>query len=116
MIRAISQALLLAAAISVMMVTAAVASPNRLEAPQVSVPAPECQLPERRSQADREQMWDEFMMQTDAYRDCMNRYIRYHHAASNAHRAAANAATEQWNQFVRDSMNVPQDFPWPPAE
>ncbi len=88
---------------------------NRPQVPDVSVPAPDCLRPARPAQSeDRFQMWDDFMAQTDAYRDCMSNYIHYHHAASDAHRAAANAATEAWNSFVRESLNVPQDFPWPP--
>ena len=54
------------------------------------------------------------MDQVDAYRDCMTRFIAENNDAADRHRAAANAATVEWNAFVHSSLNVPEDFPWPP--
>jgi hypothetical protein len=57
---------------------------------------------------------ESFVDQVDAYRACMNAFIESSHAASERHRAAANRATEEWNAFVRGSLNVPEVYPWPP--
>jgi hypothetical protein len=60
--------------------------------------------------------WNHFMDQVDVYRSCMNAFIAENHAAAERHQAAANAATTEWNAFVHNSLNVPEDFPWPPQE
>ncbi len=58
--------------------------------------------------------WNHFMDQVDVYRECMSAFITENNAAADRHRAAANAATVEWNAFVHGSLNVPEDFPWPP--
>jgi hypothetical protein len=59
-------------------------------------------------------VWNHFIDQVDAYRACMSKFIAENNEAAERHRAAANAATEEWNTFVHSSLNVPEDFPWPP--
>jgi hypothetical protein len=61
-------------------------------------------------------VWNPFVDAVDRYRACMNAFIEANHAASERHRAAANQATAEWNAFVRGSLNVPADYPWPPAD
>jgi hypothetical protein len=63
--------------------------------------------------ADR---WNAFVDDVDTYRDCTSTFVADNHAAAERHRAAANAATEAWNAFVRSSLNVPEDYPWPPPD
>ncbi|NJN51293.1 MAG: hypothetical protein HC809_05455 [Gammaproteobacteria bacterium] len=79
-------------------------------------PAPGCRAPERPPDQDDVERWNGFVDAVDAYRACINEFIASNHAAASHHRSAANAATETWNTFVRSSLNVPQDYPWPPPE
>jgi hypothetical protein len=77
---------------------------------------PRCIEPVRPPDKTDSVAWNRFVDQVDVYRSCMNAFITENHAAADRHRAAANAATETWNQFVHSSLNVPEDFPWPPPE
>jgi hypothetical protein len=79
-------------------------------------PPPSCVQPVRPPDKTDAVAWNRFVDQVDAYRSCMNAYITENHAAADRYRAAANAATEAWNAFVHGSLNVPEDFPWPPPE
>jgi hypothetical protein len=78
--------------------------------------SPPCVQPARPPDKTDTLRWNRFVDQVDAYRSCMNAFITENHAAADRYRAAANAATETWNQFVHNSLNVPEDFPWPPVE
>ena len=73
-----------------------------------------CVQPVRPPDKTDAEVWNRFMDQVDVYRDCMNRFIAENNDAADRHRAAANAATVEWNAFVHGSLNVPEDFPWPP--
>jgi hypothetical protein len=75
---------------------------------------PACVQPIRPPDKTDSGRWNAFVDQVDAYRSCMNAFITENHAAADRHRAAANAATDEWNEFVHESLNVPEDFPWPP--
>ena len=79
-------------------------------------PVPDCAEPVRPADKKDAVVWNRFVDQVDVYRSCMNAFIQDNHAAAERHRAAANAATEQWNAFVHGSLNVPEDFPWPPED
>lgn len=79
-------------------------------------PHPDCVQPVRPPDKSDAVAWNRFVDRVDVYRSCMNAFITANHAAADRYRAAANAATEEWNQFVHSSLNVPEDFPWPPPE
>lgn len=55
-----------------------------------------------------------FLAEVDQYRQCISDFVDTNYAAADRHRDAAAAAALEWNGFVRDSLNAPQDFPWPP--
>ena len=78
------------------------------------VPAPDCVAPKRPPEDVPEPVWQTFLTDVDCFRACITRYVQENHAASDAHRAAGNQATLLWNDFVRASLNVPEDYPWPP--
>ena len=95
-----------------LLVVAALVSQSAVAA---AVPAsPTCVQPVRPPDKSDSVAWNRFVDQVDAYRSCMNAFIVENHAAADRYRAAANAATEEWNDFVHRSLNVPEDFPWPP--
>ena len=76
-------------------------------------PAHGCIQPTRPPDKNDPDVWNRFIDQVDVYRDCMSTFITENNVAADHHRAAANAATAQWNAFVHGSLNVPDDFPWP---
>ncbi len=75
-----------------------------------------CAQPVRPPDKNDADVWNRFMDQVDVYRACMSTFIAENNEAADRHRAAANAATVEWNTFVHGSLNVPEDFPWPPAK
>ncbi len=77
-------------------------------------PQPDCVAPVRPADKIDVERWNAFVDAVDVYRACMNAFIQANHAAADAHRGAANAATDSWNAFVRSSLNAPEDYPWPP--
>ena len=80
----------------------------------VTVPGHGCQAPLRPPDDVPEPVWNGFLGAVDTYRACVSDYVARNNALADAHRRAANEATLSWNAFVRDSLNVPEDFPWPP--
>ena len=83
-------------------------------AADVAVPVHGCTAPVRPADGVDEQTWEGFLAAVDAYRACISDFTDSNRQASDAHGAAANAAIGDWNEFVRDSLNVSEDFPWPP--
>lgn len=79
-------------------------------------PPHDCARPVRPPDKTDDVVWNAFVDRMDAYRGCMSTFIEANHQAADHHRAAANAATDEWNEFVRTSLNVPEDFPWPAPE
>ncbi len=77
-------------------------------------PTHACLQPTRPADKNDAAVWNRFVDRVDAYRACMSAFIQQNNEAADRHRAAANAATEEWNAFVHQSLNVPEDFPWPP--
>ncbi len=77
-------------------------------------PTHTCLQPTRPPDKNDTAVWNHFVDQVDAYRACMSAFIQQNNEAADRHRAAANAATQEWNAFVHSSLNVPEDFPWPP--
>jgi hypothetical protein len=78
------------------------------------VPPSSCSAPERPESKEDADRWNAFVDAVDVYRACISRTVDREQAASAAHQAAAQAAAEAWNRFVRDALNAPEDFPWPP--
>lgn len=74
--------------------------------------APEapCSEPQRPPRTDTVR-WNAFVDAVDVYRACISKFAADEYSASEAHRFAAERATERWNTFVRDNLNVPADFP-----
>jgi len=79
-------------------------------------PAHGCEPPTRPADDQNDSLWQRFLADVDGFRACISDYAQRNHAAAEAHREAANAATLDWNRFVRSDLNVPEDFPWPPPE
>ena len=73
-----------------------------------------CERPTRPADDSVDVDWRAFLDAVDAYRGCISDFVDANHQASEVHRDAANAATLEWNAFVRAELNVPQDYPWPP--
>ncbi|NIP13553.1 MAG: hypothetical protein GWM88_01950 [Pseudomonadales bacterium] len=80
------------------------------------LPVHGCVSPERPPDDVGEIVWKRFLDDVERYRACISDFVRGNYAASDAHRDAANAATLDWNAFVRDTLNVPEDFPWQPED
>lgn len=78
--------------------------------------AHECQPPVRPVDDQNDAHWQQFLAEIDAFQDCVTAAADRHQAASEAHQRAAFAAVDAWNDFVHNSLNAPEDFPWPPAE
>lgn len=55
--------------------------------------------------------WNAFVDAVDVYRSCISSFSTDQYSATDAHRFAAERATERWNAFVRENLNVPADFP-----
>ena len=80
-------------------------------------PAPDhgCVIPQRPLDDQDDVRWAAYLAAVDGYRACINQFAQSNRAASTHHNAAANAAIAEWNAFVADQLNVPEDFPWPPV-
>ena len=81
-------------------------------------PAPDvaCEPPLRPVNDQDDLLWQRFLAEIDSFRACTQRHMEYHQRAVEAHQSEARRSVEQWNQFVRSSLNAPEDFPWPPEE
>ncbi len=75
-----------------------------------------CVAPERPANDQDDQLWKQFLEEIDAFQRCITAAADRHQAASDAHQRAAFAAVDAWNDFVRTSLNAPEDFPWPPED
>ena len=77
-------------------------------------PGHACVAPDRPIDDQNDALWQQFLEQIDAYRECVSATKDAHEAAVVAHQQAARLVVEDWNSFVRTSLNAPEDFPWPP--
>ena len=57
-----------------------------------------------------------FLQEIDDFRACVNAEMEWHQAAAGAHQQQARAIVDAWNRFVRENLNAPEDFPWPPED
>lgn len=81
-----------------------------------SPPPRDCVTPTRPADDQNDELWQRFLDDVDAFRDCISRYVDANQAAARVHNEAARQATLEWNGFVRSTLNVPEDYPWPPEE
>ena len=79
-------------------------------------PQPDCTPPQRPADDQNDAQWQAFLRAIDDFRGCTERHMHAHQQAVVDHQQAAKAAVEMWNDFVRTSLNAPEDFPWPPEE
>ena len=75
-----------------------------------------CTAPLRPADDQNDALWNQFLADIDRFQTCVTNAADRHQAASDAHQRAAFAAVDAWNDFVRSSLNAPEDFPWPPEE
>ncbi len=73
-------------------------------------PEAACNEPSRPSRSDVEK-WNRFVADVDVYRACISTFVDVEYSAADVHRSAAERAAERWNHFVRNNLNVPEDFP-----
>jgi hypothetical protein len=73
-----------------------------------------CVAPSRPADDQNDLLWQRFLAAVDEFRACISDYAAANRAAAESHRQAADDAVQQWNEFVRTRLNVPEDFPWPP--
>ena len=78
--------------------------------------AHDCVAPQRPADDQDDALWSRFLADIDEFQACVTAAADRHQAASDAHQRAAFAAVDAWNDFVRTSLNAPEDFPWPPEE
>ena len=74
----------------------------------------DCRAPVRPADEQNDASWRAFLDAVAAFQACITAHVDRHSAASDAHQAAARDAVDAWNRFVRDSLNAPEDYPWPP--
>lgn len=73
--------------------------------------AHQCEQPRRPADSVPPAQWHAFLEAVDQFRDCTNRAMERHQQAAATHQSAAKAAVDEWNLFVRHSLNAPRDFP-----
>ena len=100
-------------ALALAIATLAVVAPVAAHSP---ADAHGCSAPARPGNDQDDVLWQRFLDGVDTFRACISAYADANHHAADVHREAANAATLDWNRFVRAELNVPEDYPWPPEE
>ena len=75
-----------------------------------------CVAPQRPVDDQDDLLWHRFKTDIDQFRDCISAKTKWHNEAAAEHTRAARQAVDHWNDFVRTSLNAPEDFPWPPRE
>ncbi|MFK7912769.1 MAG: hypothetical protein AB8B93_02545 [Pseudomonadales bacterium] len=80
-------------------------------APAEAPASAQCNQPTRPAENVPPAQWNAFLDAVDAFRDCTHRAMERHQHAAAVHQTAAKAAVDEWNLFVRHSLNAPKDFP-----
>ncbi len=75
-----------------------------------------CVAPQRPVDDQDDLLWRRFKTGIDEFRDCISAKMEWQNEAAAEHTRAARQAVGLWNDFVRTSLNVPADFPWPPQK
>ena len=73
----------------------------------------ECAAPERPENDQDDKQWQTFLQEVQAFRHCVSDKMQWHELAAVRHSETARQEVERWNEFVRSSLNAPEDFPWP---
>ena len=73
-----------------------------------------CVSPTRPADDQNDVLWNKFLADIDTFQACINENVARHQAASSEHQETARLTVERWNRFVKQSLNAPEDFPWPP--
>ena len=73
----------------------------------------QCVAPDRPDNDQDNAAWQQFLTDVDNFRQCVSNVMRDHEDAAVEHRADARSIVDEWNYFVRASLNAPEDFPWP---
>jgi hypothetical protein len=81
-----------------------------------SPPAHGCAAPGRPADDQNDVLWQRYLDDVDAFRGCVSDFVEASQAAAAAHGEAARRATQDWNEYVRANLNVPEDYPWPPEQ
>ena len=76
----------------------------------------DCVAPVRPADDQNDELWHRFLTEIDEFQACITAAADRHQAWADEHQQAAFAAVDAWNDFVRTSLNAPEDFPWPPPE
>ena len=95
---------------------AAIAGPqfDRADVSQPAAAGSGCESPDRPPEGVSPERWQMFLDAVDAFRACIDHRVESHQQAAAFHSAAARRAVDEWNLFVRHSLNAPEDFPFPP--
>ena len=72
---------------------------------------PQCAEPSRPAQVDTVEEFNKFARAALKYRECLLGYAAKQKKISDAHGAAANAATERWNAFAAQRPAAPSPNP-----
>ena len=72
-----------------------------------------CSAPIRPQDEQNDIRWRAFLNEVETFRRCVNDKMEWHQAAAAAHQQNASEVVQVWNNFVRLSLNAPEDFPWP---
>ena len=75
-----------------------------------------CVAPERPVDDQDDVLWQQFVTEIDAFRECVNAKMQWHEQAVQVHNDNARQVVALWNEFVQTSLNAPEDFPWPEEE
>ncbi len=75
-----------------------------------------CTAPGRPVDDQDDVAWQRYLDDVDGYRACISDFADANRQAARVHNQAANAATQDWNGFVKRKLNVPEDYPWPPPD
>ncbi len=75
-----------------------------------------CIAPERPQDDQNDAQWNRFVADINTFRDCVNHKMEWHQSAAQTHSENAQQVVSLWNEFVRTSLNAPEDFPWPPED
>ena len=73
----------------------------------------ECVAPTRPDNDQDDVQWQAFLAEVKAFRHCVSDKMQWHELAATRHNETARQEVERWNDFVRASLNAPEDFPWP---
>lgn len=69
-------------------------------AADLATPSPSCIKPTKPAEFMSEWAVDQFMRSVESYKSCMAKFVNEQREEARKHQDAANAAVEEWNNFV----------------